>query len=200
MANMLKVLIVDPNSFFASGLRQVVIKHLQCKGVQVLFMKEQQSYVFADLIFWAPGYDSTIMPMGLLVGNTYKSRMIMIISHEKTHVVRHAVPQVFYRHQSHNVLLALIDQVLNAPAANRHSSAIHSNSHRAFEQLSPREWEVMCYVSKGKRLREIADNLNINVKTVSGHKRSAMGKLQLDRTIDLYHWLLSSPMAQVLEV
>jgi DNA-binding CsgD family transcriptional regulator len=61
--------------------------------------------------------------------------------------------------------------------------------------LSPRQKEVMRYISKGMCSSEIAKKLQINEKTVSSHKRTAMGKLQLDRTADLYRWLLCDSTA-----
>ncbi len=47
-------------------------------------------------------------------------------------------------------------------------------------ELSPREQEVMRLVGQGLSGREIARRLNRSEKTVSRHKRAAMGKLGVD--------------------
>lgn len=192
MTRLLKVLIVDPDNFFALGLRQAVEMHLQSQGIKVMFLSAPPAYIIADLIFWAPGYDSTVIPMGLLMGKAYTSRLIMVMSHQRAHLVKHVVPWVFYRHQSHSVLSALIDRVLYESTIDINTLTVNTYRDWYAKQLSPREIEVIRCVSKGQRLSEIADKLKINVKTVSCHKRSAMGKLQLKRTIDLYNWFLSN--------
>lgn len=195
MARILKILIVDPNQFFVAGLQQAVEKHLHAKGIPVIFMKQPLSYPMADLVFWAPGYSTTVMPIGLLAGNSQKSRLIILTSRQRTHLVTNNVPWVFYRHQSYNALLLLIDTILTSSMSNNDLSMINESNENSLKALSPRQRQVMHYISKGMCVNEIAEKLQIHEKTVSSHKRTAMGKLQLDRTTDLYHWLLCDSTA-----
>ncbi|MDO8208750.1 MAG: response regulator transcription factor [Gallionella sp.] len=54
--------------------------------------------------------------------------------------------------------------------------------------LSSREFEVFSLLVAGKRVNEIADQLNISNKTVSTHKLNLMVKMKLGSTADLVHY------------
>lgn len=47
------------------------------------------------------------------------------------------------------------------------------------EKLTPREWEILGYLSKGMRYQEIADQLFLSVETVRSHLRKIYSKLQV---------------------
>lgn len=194
MTRVLKILIVDPDRFFVAGLQQAVQKHFNAKGIPVIFMNLPLSYPMADLIFWAPGYPTTVMPMGILAGRTHKSHLILLSSQQTSHQVTNYVPWVFYRHQSRGHLLTLIEQVIGASTGDNIEAVNDKQSRHPLDALSPRQREVMSYISKGMHLRAISERLHIHEKTVSTHKRTAMRKLQLYRTTDLHHWLLCNPI------
>lgn len=199
MTDLLKILIVDPDRFFVAGLQQIIKEHFDAKGISVVFMSQQLSYPIADLIFWAPGYPTTVMPIGLLAGRIHTSQLIMIMSQQSTHLVKNYLPWILYRHQDQSTLLSLIDRVLISKAISKNKKNADKRHDSPLTSLSPRQREVIRQVSKGMCPREIADDLKIHVKTVSHHKRTAMGKLQLSRTTDLYHWLLNNSMTNILE-
>ncbi|ATM76055.1 response regulator transcription factor [Serratia fonticola] len=194
MTRMLKVLIVDPDHFFVSGLQQIMLKHFQAKGITVSFMNNQLSYPMADLIIWAPGYSTTLMPTRLLARNAHQAPLIIIMSRQITHLSTHTMPWVFYRHECHTILLALIDQALIASAIDNKREGSNQQLKNNYKSLSLRQREVIRYVLKGMCLNEIANKLKIHIKTVSSHKRAAMDKLQVNRTAELHHWFIRNPM------
>ena len=51
-------------------------------------------------------------------------------------------------------------------------------------QLTKREWEVLGFLDKGFRYKEIADKLSISVTTVQGYVRSMYEKLQVHSRTD----------------
>lgn len=53
------------------------------------------------------------------------------------------------------------------------------------ELLSPREYEVLKHVAKGKTTKEIADKLHISRKTVETHRTRIMQKLDIHSTAEL---------------
>jgi DNA-binding NarL/FixJ family response regulator len=56
-------------------------------------------------------------------------------------------------------------------------------SRRSFEELTPREVEVLRELAKGLANKEIADVLNISENTTKGHLKNIIGKLRVaDRT------------------
>ncbi len=56
-----------------------------------------------------------------------------------------------------------------------------------FKTLSTREIEVLNLLSRGKRNKEIAQDLAINEKTVSTYKTRLLKKLNVDNIADLIH-------------
>jgi len=56
---------------------------------------------------------------------------------------------------------------------------IAGESRKATENLSPREHEILSYLSRGFRYKEIADTLFISVETVRTHLRNIYEKLHV---------------------
>ncbi|MBI2882441.1 MAG: response regulator transcription factor [Candidatus Methylomirabilis oxyfera] len=53
------------------------------------------------------------------------------------------------------------------------------------EDLSSREYQVLCLIGAGKRVNDIAAELNLSVKTVSTYRARILEKLQMENTADL---------------
>lgn len=58
----------------------------------------------------------------------------------------------------------------------------------AAEQLTPRETEVLCLISEGYTNRQIADSLNLSIRTVEGHRANMMGKLNVRSRLELVRY------------
>jgi len=61
--------------------------------------------------------------------------------------------------------------------------------------LSDREFEVLRHIVGGRSVTEIADALNVSVKTVSTHKARILQKLNLTGTADLVRYALEHGLA-----
>ncbi|MCX7551794.1 response regulator transcription factor [Xanthomarina sp. F2636L] len=62
---------------------------------------------------------------------------------------------------------------------------INKSSKSPYKKLSTREIEVLKLISVGKKNKEIAEELEINEKTVSTYKARLMKKLHVDNIVDL---------------
>jgi DNA-binding CsgD family transcriptional regulator len=73
---------------------------------------------------------------------------------------------------------------------NGHGSGVvvSINRERLDERLSPREREVMSSLLIGRRLKEIAANLDISVKTVTTHRARLLRKLRVEDNLGLYRY------------
>lgn len=56
------------------------------------------------------------------------------------------------------------------------------------ENLSEREYQVLCLMAKGKTQSEIANDFDISVSTVNTYRSRILQKLQLDSNIELIHY------------
>lgn len=77
------------------------------------------------------------------------------------------------------LLAAIADAAARQRAANQDRSR-HENFRKLLARLTPREREVMELVVAGRHNREIAEALNISVRTVEVHKTRMMTKLGVD--------------------
>jgi DNA-binding NarL/FixJ family response regulator len=76
---------------------------------------------------------------------------------------------------------------MTSSIARKVTAAFHNyhepvNTH--FENLSRREKEILEYLEKGSRYKEIADNLYISLETVRTHIRNIYDKLQVNSRIE----------------
>jgi DNA-binding NarL/FixJ family response regulator len=73
----------------------------------------------------------------------------------------------------------------------------NGNGHRTHQRLSPRENEVMTMILAGRRLKEIAANLDISVKTVTTHRSRLLRKLGIDDNLGLYRYGIRNGLINV---
>ena len=59
-----------------------------------------------------------------------------------------------------------------------------------YDQLTPREREILRLIAEGQTSREIAERLFISLKTVYGHRTKIMEKLGLRNRTDLFKFAL----------
>ncbi len=59
-----------------------------------------------------------------------------------------------------------------------------------YDQLSPREQQVLRLIAEGVGYREIAGKLNISAKTVNVHRANIMRKINVDNQIDMVKYAL----------
>jgi len=63
--------------------------------------------------------------------------------------------------------------------------------------LSPREREVMAMLLEGQRLKQIAINLDIGVKTVTTHRSRLLRKLGVEDSLGLYRYAVRNGLTSV---
>jgi DNA-binding NarL/FixJ family response regulator len=64
------------------------------------------------------------------------------------------------------------------------------------ERLSDREFQVFRMIAEGKSVSEIADRLNLSVKTVSTHKANVLQKMGLTTQGELIRYALENNLVQ----
>jgi DNA-binding NarL/FixJ family response regulator len=64
----------------------------------------------------------------------------------------------------------------------------HDRPELAHQLLSDREFNIFVMIAGGKRLTQIAQELNLSIKTVSTHRSRILKKMQLTNNIELSHY------------
>jgi DNA-binding NarL/FixJ family response regulator len=65
----------------------------------------------------------------------------------------------------------------------------------SFSPLSPRERQVLKLIADGRHNKEIADYLNMSIKTVEGHRQNIMQKLNLHTVAELTKFAIREGIA-----
>jgi DNA-binding NarL/FixJ family response regulator len=64
------------------------------------------------------------------------------------------------------------------------------------ENLSDREYQVMCMIASGKIIKEIAEDLSLSVKTVSTYRSRILEKMGLRTNAALTHYAVQNKLIQ----
>lgn len=186
------VLIMDENKYFVEGLCHVIDGIYRNKGLLVKYVTRFIPGLSVDIAFQAicsgvtvdvrhslqPGIPSPLM---FFIRDKKESRL--------SHVFQ-GVPKngTLYRNQS----IEDVKDTLEAAMFMRRFQLprLMPGGDCTVDLLSDRESEVLRYLRQGKTPTETARVMNLQVKTVSSHKRSAMRKLNFKRNHELFHWML----------
>jgi DNA-binding NarL/FixJ family response regulator len=60
------------------------------------------------------------------------------------------------------------------------------------EQLSDREYQVLCLIAVGKSLKDIADDLSVSVSTINTYRARILEKMQLKNNTELTHYAIEN--------
>jgi fimbrial protein FimW len=101
-----------------------------------------------------------------------------------------AKSSTLYRNQSIDDILGRVKLAMQFNSLPQERAQRCPACHR--QSLSERERQVLYYLRQGMSQSQAACILQLKVKTVHSHKRSAMHKLNFTRNSELFHWLLHS--------
>jgi DNA-binding NarL/FixJ family response regulator len=79
----------------------------------------------------------------------------------------------------------------------RQASTQERSAVSPLEMLTAREQEVLRLLADGKRVKEIAHQLNISAKTVESHRQNVMDKLEIHSTIELARYALREGLTSI---
>ena len=63
------------------------------------------------------------------------------------------------------------------------------------ENLSDREYQVMSMIASGKRLKEVAEELSLSIKTISTYRSRIMEKMNMKNNAELIRYALQNGLA-----
>ena len=64
------------------------------------------------------------------------------------------------------------------------------------QELSNREFQVMCMLTQGKTVSDIADDLKLSAKTISTYRARILKKLHLESTADIIRYALEHDLVE----
>ncbi len=86
---------------------------------------------------------------------------------------------------------------VSASLAEELANAIQDDSEKPLhERLSDREYQTLCMIASGKTLSQIAQELNLSVKTVSVYRARLLEKMKMKNNAELTHYGLKHELVE----
>jgi two-component system, NarL family, invasion response regulator UvrY len=170
-----KILLADDHSIIRNGLKLYVQFNLghtdvaevsTCNGLMNELVKNKYTHLVLDIIL-SDGSTLEVIPN---IKRLYPNLQIMIFSMQPTEVYGAALKQYginYYLSKTcgEDEILQMLHQFIsNEDIPLQHSAVVKDNP---FSALAPRELEILHYVLKGIGTKDIADNLNLKMNTIS---------------------------------
>ena len=200
-------LIVDDHAIVRFGLKQLIEElypHATVKeaasGEEAILMLSQVRWDLMIVDVNLPGLNG----LDVLKATTKLTRpapvMMLTLHPEAQYAVRAlkaGAAAYLTKDRAPQELASAIKQVLaghkfiTASLAERLANDVgQPNDRPPHEQLSDREFQVLCEIGKGKTISDIAGDLSLSVKTVSTYRSRLLDKLQLKTTGDLIRYAI----------
>jgi DNA-binding NarL/FixJ family response regulator len=213
MKKPIRVLIADDHAIVRQGLRQILsdTPDLTVSG-------EAENGVQAVQMVRTGEWDVVLMDVSMpdrngidalkLIKKEYPRLPVLILSMypEEQYAIRAlkaGAAGYLTKQSAPELLVTAIRQVasgkkyVSPSLAEELANAIGDDSERPpHEKLSDREYQTLCMIASGKTPAEIAEALNLSVKTVSVYRARLLEKMNLRNNAELTHYGLKHGLAE----
>jgi DNA-binding NarL/FixJ family response regulator len=213
MSKPIRVLIADDHAIVRQGLRQIL-----SDTPDLTVAGEAENGVQAVNMVRAGEWDVVLMDVSMpdrngidalkLIKKEFPRLPVLILSMypEEQYAIRAlkaGAAGYLTKQSAPELLVTAIRQVasgkkyVSPSLAEELANAIGEDSERpAHEKLSDREYQTLCMISSGKTPTEIAEALNLSVKTVSVYRARLLEKMNLRNNAELTHYGLKHGLAE----
>ena len=204
---MIKILIADDHTLMREGLKQILAgcSDMQVtgeaeNGADALSKIRRQEFDVVMLDMSMPGR-SGIELIKQIKDEKPKLPILVLSMHKEEQyagrVLRAGASGYLCKDGASSELISAIRKVASGGAFITQTAAeslayglIPNRDAPPHSLLSDREYQIFKLIAAGQGITEIADKLNISVKTISTHKTRIMQKMNLATTVDLIRYAL----------
>ncbi len=207
MINVKKVLIADDHAIFREGLKLVIAKTLDMEvadeaenGFEVLSKVQSNDYDLVILDISMPGRSGLDVLADIKRLKPKLPVLIMSMHPEEQFALRAFksgssgyLPKGGSSHELINALqkISLGKRYLSPALAELLADGLGANSDRPpHDELSIREYQVMCMIATGIKPQQIADELGMGVKTVGTYRARIFKKMHMNSNAELARYVL----------
>jgi two-component system invasion response regulator UvrY len=208
---MIRILVADDHKMFRKGLKKVleynqdmVVADEASNGHEVLEKVSKNDYDILLLDIAMPGMNG-LETLKQLKSQKAKLRIIVVSMYpEQQYAVRSIKAGASGYLTKESDTDELIEAIKKVYEGGRYiSSSIAENllfdlepeSERPIhENLSDREFQILCMIAKGKTVSEIAEELFLSVKTVSTYRCRILEKMRMKSNAELTNYTLKNQL------
>ena len=193
------VLLVDDHAVVREGYRRLLERHgdiavigeaVDAATAHSLFCSLEPQIVVMDITL--PG-SSGIEAMRRMLAYRSDARVLIFSMHEDAIFARHALQAGAFGYVTKaSAPHVLVEAIRSVAAGKKYLSrevaqklALHESHGEQPDGLSAREFEVLRLLAQGHTIKEIAQSMGLNPKTVSNHQTAIKQKLGADTAIQL---------------
>jgi len=208
---MIKVLIVDDHTIVREGLRQIledtsdiVVTGEASSAQEVLNNIRSNNFDIVLLDISLPGRSGLDVLKQLKSINPDLPVLILSMHPEEQYAIRSLRAKAsgyLTKESASDELIKAIRKValgrkyITSSLAEKLAFELENNTvYSSHEKLSDREYQVMCMIASGKRIKEIADALSLSVKTISTYRTRILKKMNMKNTSQLIHYAIKSEL------
>jgi two-component system, NarL family, invasion response regulator UvrY len=212
----LTVLLVDDHAVVREGYRRLLERHadilvigeaVDATTAHSLFCSLDPQIVVMDITL--PG-TSGIEAMRRMLAYKPEARVLIFSMHEDAIFARRALQAGSFGYVTKASAPSVLVEAIHSVAAGKkylspeiaQRLALHDFTSDQAESLSAREFEVLRLLAQGHSIKEIAESMGLNPKTVANHQSAIKQKLGADTAIQLFKkatQLGLEPVTQVLK-
>ncbi len=205
MSKRIRVMIADDHAIVRQGLRQILsdttdmeVAGEACNGVEALHMSREGDWDVVLMDVSMPDRNG-IDALKLLKKEQPRLPVLILSMYPEDQYAIRALKAgaagYLNKQSAPDQLVTAIRQVasgkkyVSASLAMELAEAIGEDSDRPLhEKLSDREYQTLCMIASGMTLTQIADELNLSVKTVSVYRARLLEKMRLRNNAELTHY------------
>lgn len=210
---MIRILIADDHAIVREGLKQIVAETADMviadeaqSGHEVLDKVGKKEYEVVVLDISMPGRDGVDILKQIKAQRPLLPVLVLSIHPEEQYAVRvlkAGAAGYLTKESAPDELIAAIRKVsagrryVSPALAEKLAFELQSDTAKpSHEALSDREYQVLCLIAAGKRVKEIAEELCLSVKTVSTYRARILEKMRMKNNAELMHYAIKQGLVE----
>jgi len=204
---MIKILLADDHTLVRKGLKQILLNTKDIErvdeasdGKETINKVSRKKYDLVLLDISLPGRSGIDVLKQLKCSKPELPVLILSMHPEEQYAVRSlraGAAGYLTKESAPDELIKAIRKVANggkyitSSLAEKLADEIGPETEKPLHEiLSDREYQVMCMIASGKTVKDVADDLNLSVKTISTHRARILRKMHMDNNAQLTHYAI----------
>ncbi len=210
---MIRILIADDHRIVREGLKQILaetpdmtVVDEASNGQEVLGKVWENDYDVVLLDISMPGRSGLDILKQLKNERPKLAVLVLSMYSEEQYAIRAlraGASGYMTKESAPDELIEAIRKVstgrkyISPTVAEKLAVSLEANDERpAHENLSDREYQVMCMIASGKTIKTIADELSLSVKTVSTYRTRILEKMRMKNNAELTHYSIQNRLVE----
>lgn len=210
---MIKILIADDHAVVRRGLKQIVSETPDIvaageasTGYEVLDQVRCNDYDAVILDISMPGGDGLNILKQIRREKPKMPILVLSVHPEDQYAIRSlkaGAAGYLTKESAPEELITAIRRIsggrkyVSSHLAEKLASLIAVDSEKNLhEQLSDREYQVLCMIASGKKMKDIASELSLSIKTIGTYRSRILEKMRMKNNAELTHYAIKQGLTE----